>query len=198
MTNDWALVGFLPVFFVALVWIKGINFFNLRFLGRTAGCGLLGLLLYLLIPTIGSLGGDRANFLSLLHMELGAQSYGVRSVPRWVAMVAALPTLLPLIFAGIKWPSFEGEISAAGNMMTKFMFRLLHVVFLLLALVMFFELRYSPSLRLQEAPIGFLTVYYMGARCIGYFSGYILLVYGKTAAQAWEKRGPLVKELLII
>ncbi len=191
--NDWALIGFFPFFLIALVWIKGVNFFNWRFLARLAGCGFLGLLLYLLVPAIGSLGGERANFLSLLHMELSVQSFSLRMVPRWIVAVAALPTLLPLFFAGIRWPSFEGELSAAGNILTRLMFRLLHVVFLVLALSMYFDFKYSPSLRLQEAPIGFLTFYYMGALCVGYYSGYILLVFGKSAAQAWEKRGLLTR-----
>jgi tetratricopeptide (TPR) repeat protein len=188
-TNNWALIGFLPFFLVAVIWIKGISFFNVGFLARSAGCGILGLLLYLLIPAIGSLSGDRTNFWVLLHLELGAQSFGLHTVPRWIAAVAALPTILPLLFAGIKWPSFEGELSAAGSALTKLMFRLLHVVFLLLALVLFFDFKYSPSQRMAEAPVGFLTFYYMGALCIGYFSGYILLVYGKNTNQSWERRG---------
>ena len=191
--NDWALIGFFPFFLIALVWIKGVNFFNWRFLARLAGCGCLGLLLYLLIPAIGSLGAGRANFWSLLHMELGVQSFSLRMVPRWIVAVAALPTLLPLFFAGIHWPSFEGELSAAGNSLTKLMFRLLHVVFLLLALIMFFDFKYSPGLRLQEVPIGFLTFYYMGALCVGYYSGYILLVFGKNSALAWERPGALTR-----
>jgi tetratricopeptide (TPR) repeat protein len=197
-TNNWALLGFFPFFLIALVWIKGVNFFNWRFLARMTGCGFLGLLLYLLVPAIGSLGSERANFLSQLHMELGAQSFGLHMVPRWIVMVAALPTLLPLFFAGICWPSFEGEVSAAGNILTKLMFRLLHVVFLVLALSLFFDFKYSPSLRLQEAPIGFLTFYYVGALCIGYYSGYILLVFGKSTAQAWEKRGPVTKAFYLL
>jgi tetratricopeptide (TPR) repeat protein len=73
------------------------------------------------------------------------------------------------------------------------MFRLLHVVFLLLALSLFFDFKFSPSTRLQEVPIGFLTFYYMGALCIGYYSGYILLVYGKPSSHAWERGGAVTK-----
>lgn len=199
-TNNWALIWFFPLFLAAMVWIMGVNFFNGRFLGRTAGFGLLGLLLYLLIPAIASLGSERANFMAVLHMEWGAQSFGLRMVPRWIGAVAALPTLLPLLFAGFKWPSFEGELSAAGNTLTRLMFRLLHVVFLLLALVLFFDFKYSPSLRLAEAPVGFLTFYYIGALCIGYFSGYVLLVYGKDAAQGWDSRSPVtsVSNFLVV
>jgi tetratricopeptide (TPR) repeat protein len=194
-TNNWALIAFFPLFLISLVWIKGVNFFNWRFLARIIGCGFLGLLLYLLMPAVGSLGPEKAGFLTLLHMELGAQRFGLRSIPRWVALVAALPTVLPLIFASIKWPSFEGEISAAGNALTKLMFRLLHVVFLLLALIMFFDFKFSPSLRLRDEPAGFLTFYYIGALCIGYFSGYILLVYGKNSLLVWERAGGLSKML---
>ena len=50
MTNNWAMIGFFPLFLAALVWFKGLSFFNLRFLGRVALCGLAGLSLYLLLP----------------------------------------------------------------------------------------------------------------------------------------------------
>jgi len=31
ITNNWAMIGFLPLFLVALVWLKGLGFFNPRF-----------------------------------------------------------------------------------------------------------------------------------------------------------------------
>ena len=184
--NNWALIGFFPFFFIAVLWIKGLSFFNWRFVGTVAGCGLAGLLIYLLIPAIGSVR-DRENFWSLLHMELARQRFDLRLVPHWIAAVAALPTLLPLIFLGIRWPSFEGELSAAGGVLTRAMFRFLHVIFLLMALVTFFDFKYSPSVRMHEVPIGFLTFYYMGALSVGYFTGYLLLVFGRSALQSWER-----------
>src|SRR5215471_7007191 len=54
MTNNWAMIGFFPLFLTALIWIRGLNFFNLRFLGRMFLCGLAGLLLYLLLPMVQS------------------------------------------------------------------------------------------------------------------------------------------------
>jgi tetratricopeptide (TPR) repeat protein len=83
-------------------------------------------------------------------------------------------------------------------MLTKFMFRVLHVMFLLLALIMFFNLKFSPSLRLQDAPVGFLTFYYMGALCIGYYSGYILLVFGKNAGQGWENQSTITRAVNMV
>ena len=32
MANNWAMIGFFPAFFAAIVWIRGLAFFNLKFL----------------------------------------------------------------------------------------------------------------------------------------------------------------------
>ncbi|MBU6402896.1 MAG: DUF2723 domain-containing protein, partial [Verrucomicrobia bacterium] len=45
--NNWAMIGFFPAFFVAVVWIAGSRVFELRLLTRMLGFGLLGLLVYL-------------------------------------------------------------------------------------------------------------------------------------------------------
>src|SRR2546426_1378901 len=54
MANNWAMIGFFPLFLVWLVWIRGLSFFDLRFLGRMFLWGLAGLLLYLLLPILQS------------------------------------------------------------------------------------------------------------------------------------------------
>jgi tetratricopeptide (TPR) repeat protein len=196
--NNWALLGFFPIYLFSLVWIRGLaGFFNLRFLARMALCGAAGSLLYCLIPILGAAGGGQESFGSrfsyLFGCELGAESYGLKLVPGWLALLAGVPSLLPLLFASIKWPSFEGEISAAGNILTRFMFIALHVACLILALVTFFDFKYSPSVRMREQPVSFLTFYYLGALCVGYFSGYMLLVFAAIRLPAWERRHPLTK-----
>jgi tetratricopeptide (TPR) repeat protein len=196
VSNNWALLGFFPLYLIAVLWVRGFGgFFNLRFLARMFVCGLAGLPLYLLIPILGNAPGSHEDFWALLHQELGAQSYGLRVVPHWLALVAAVPTIMPLIFAAIRWPSFEGEVSPAGNILTRLMFSVLHVAFLALALVTFFDFKYSPSVRMREQPISFLTFYYTGALCVGYFSGYILLVFGVNRLQPWERQNVLTKIL---
>ena len=197
-SNNWALLGFFPLYLISLVWIRGfVAFFNLRFLARMALWGAAGALLYLLIPILGAAGGGQDSFMSrfsyLFGGELGAQSYGLKLVPGWLALLAGVPSLLPLLFAGIKWPSFEGEISAVGNILTRFMFSALHVACLALALVTFFDFKYSPSVRMREQPVSFLTFYYIGALCVGYFSGYMLLVFAAIRLPSWERRHPLTK-----
>jgi tetratricopeptide (TPR) repeat protein len=197
-SNNWALLGFFPIYLFSLVWIRGfVGFFNLRFLARMALWGVAGALLYALIPVLGAVSSGQESFSFrfgyLFGRELGAQSYGLKLVPGWLALLAGVPSLLPLLFAGIKWPSFEGEISAVGNKLTRLMFIALHVACLALALVTFFDFKYSPSVRMREQPVSFLTFYYLGALCVGYFSGYMLLVFAAIRLPAWERRHPLTK-----
>jgi tetratricopeptide (TPR) repeat protein len=195
-TNNWALLGFFPFYLIVVFCLKGVaGFFNVRFLRRMFVCGLAGLPLYLLVPKLGSSGAGHMDFWSLLHQEFGAQLYGLRLVPHWLVLVAAVPTILPLIFAAIWWPSFLGEVSPAGNVLTRRMFGFLHSAFLVLSLVVFLDFKFSPSVRMREQPISFLTFYYAGALALGYFSGYTLLIFGSTRVQIWERRTPLSKFL---
>ncbi|MGZ4964736.1 MAG: tetratricopeptide repeat protein, partial [Limisphaerales bacterium] len=73
---------------------------------------------------------------------------------------------------------------AAGIMFTNLMFRLVHIVFFGFAVVFFFDFKYSPR---QLAPFSsMLTFYYLAALSIGYFAGYILLVFGQPPAKVRE------------
>ena len=71
MTNNFAMVGFFPAFIAAIVWIRGLSFFNISFLSRMVLYGLIGLLLYLLLP--------------LLALRYNIESFGF-----WVALKANL------------------------------------------------------------------------------------------------------------
>ena len=57
------------------------------------------------------------------------------------------PTLIPLLFAAINWPSFEGELNAGAHNLTRVLFRVLHIVFLAVGVLMFFDVELSPSPR---------------------------------------------------
>lgn len=184
MTNNWALLGFFPFFLVALIWIKGTSFFNLRFLARSVGIGLIGMLPYLIMAWIASSAYAGGTFWTQLHAHLVQQRNAVFGFPRSAAIVLSIPTILALIFAGIRWPSFHGEVSAAGIMFTNFMFRLVHLVFFGFAVVFFFDFKYSPRSLAQFSSM--LTFYYLAALSIGYFAGYILLVFGQPPAKVRE------------
>lgn len=184
MTNNWALIGFFPFFLIALIWIKGVSFFNLRFIGRCVLFGLIGMLPYLIMAWVGSSAYAGGTFGSQLHAHLVQQANAVLGFPRSPAIVLSIPTVLALIFAGIRWPSFHGEVSAAGIMFTNFMFRLVHIVFFGFAVVFFFDLKYSPRMLAQFSSM--LTFYYLAALSVGYFSGYLLLVFGQPPAKVRE------------
>ena len=40
MTNSFGMIGYLPLFVAAVIWLRGLSFFNLQFLGRMTLCGL--------------------------------------------------------------------------------------------------------------------------------------------------------------
>jgi hypothetical protein len=143
--------------------------------------GCVGLLLYLYIPLFGSLGSASQSFGVLLWNEIKQQSLLLRNIPRWIPLVASLSSIAPLVCAGFHWPEVEGELSAIGHALTKVTFIAMNVLFLPVSLLLFFNWRFSTDPRAHDAPTSFLTFYYLGALSVGYYSGYILVVFGKRA-----------------
>ena len=110
VSNNWGLIGFFPCFLGALIWIKGLAFFKWKFALRLAAWGALGLLLYTLVPILGVAHHD-GGFWEILHEKLAEQRIYLTRTQRYFAAIAAVPSLIPLIFAGIYWPSSEGELN---------------------------------------------------------------------------------------
>ena len=50
ITESWMFIAFFPVFLAAIIWLKKLEFFNLRLLVRLVLCGLAGLLFFFLLP----------------------------------------------------------------------------------------------------------------------------------------------------
>jgi tetratricopeptide (TPR) repeat protein len=186
VSNNWALIGYFPLFIFSLIWIRGLSFFNIRFIFLMIFCGAIGLSLYLMEPAMAS-HRQHQNFWYLLQQEWRGQSFALQVVPRYVVLVAALATILPLLFAGVRWPSFLGEVSPVGNVLTQLMIKCLHIVFLILPLVTLTEFPFSPSARMKDMPASFLTFFYVGALAIGYFTGYFLLIFGKKGPASWGR-----------
>jgi len=191
VTNNWALIGFFPCFLLALIWIKRAQFFKWGFVLRMTGWGVAGLLLYGLIPLLGAVAGD-GSFAELLHQKLAEQYIFLTRLPRYYAAIAAVPTLIPLFFAAIKWPSSREDLAADAGSLTRGLFRVLHLVLLALGVGMFFDVGTIPTPRnlgmgvMAGAP-GFLSFYYLAALSVGYFSGYVLLVFGKDELSRWRR-----------
>ncbi len=74
IADDWGMLAFFPLFLVAVVWLRGLGIFNLRFLSRMALCGLAGMLLYLLLPALAVISGRTPfSFWELLKLNLSPQ-----------------------------------------------------------------------------------------------------------------------------
>jgi tetratricopeptide (TPR) repeat protein len=175
ITNNWAMIAFLPVLLVALVWIKGARFFNLRLLGSMAAFGGLGLLLYLVLPLWAWIQGNTSlSFWRLLRMQLGHQKLMLSIFPKYVLLLCGLSSVLPVMFMGIRWPSSLGDTSIIGAMLSQFMFRVVHLLFLIACWWVMFDPPFSP--RALGFGLPFLPFYYLGALSVGYFSGYFLLL----------------------
>ncbi len=196
VANNWALIGFFPCFLLALIWIKRQGFFNWKFVLRMTGWGALGLLLYGLMPLLGAIHHD-GGFWELLRQKWAEQHIYLTRMPRYLAFIAGVATLIPLLFAAINWPSFEGEVNAGANELSRLLFRLLHIVFLAVGALMFFDMKFSPRRLLMLAGLngvtGFLSFYYLAALSVGYFSGYVLLVFGKEMSYRWGRATGLLR-----
>ena len=196
MTNNAAMVAFFPALAVALFWIKGLSLFNFRLCLRLVLCGLAGLSLYLLLPSLQAFADTAyVDFFEALKLNLGFQKSLVFGFPRSSILLMGLTSLLPVLFIGIKWPAQFGDISAVGNALTNLMTHLIHVVFFFACIYVAFDPPFSP--RKLGFGYTFLPFYYLGALSIGYFAGYFLLVFNpwQTArpAKSWERPSKLRK-----
>jgi tetratricopeptide (TPR) repeat protein len=185
MTNNWAMIGFFPVFVVAIIWTRKLNFFNVRFLERMFLCGLAGLLFYLLLPVLAAVSHKvPVTFWQALKFNFSSQWLPVKSfftVPEVRQMVGllSLTSLLPVLLLSIRWGSSFGDNSRLGLALTSFMFHLVHAVIFGICLWVAFDPPFSP--RHLGHGSALLTFYYLAALSIGYFCGYFLLVFGKPA-----------------
>jgi len=184
MVEDWAMLGFLPVFLAAVIWIRGRNFFNLRFLRGMVLCGLAGLLICLLLPTWAVVSGKipGAYWWLALKSSLAPQyNYVLKSYFLWLIhpqlqVLLIFAYLAPLLVLSIRWQSSFGDSSRMGMALTSFMFHVVHAIILFVCIWLVFDPPFGP----RERGFG-LTFYYFIALSTGYFCGYFLLVFGKKA-----------------
>lgn len=190
ITNNPAMIAFFPVFVGALVWTRKLQFFKLRFLGRMALGGLAGLSFYLLLPTIGSLSANHTGtFWDLLQANLYSQKVILASFPRMTLLLLSLTTILPVFLLSIRWSSQFGDPSQIGAAVTSIAFHLCHLVILLAGLWMMLGPGFSPREVAATLPppcnsLTFLTLYYLAALSIGYYSGYLLLISRAVATRS--------------
>ncbi len=197
LANNWAMLGFFPLFVAAVVWIRGLRFFNLRFLRRLLLCGLLGMAFYFLLPVLAVTSGKvPLTFWEALKANLSPQYQLLKTIfllclhPQlhlgYLALFLAY--LIPLFVLAIRWGSSFGDQSPIGTVLTSFLFHLACVAFLGFTIWMAFDPPFSPRHLSLGAPL--LTLYYLGALSIGYFSGYFLLIFGTAPVSRFPTARP--------
>ncbi len=202
ITNNWGMVGFLPLFCVALLWTARMQLFQEGLPLKLARNALVGLSLYLLLPVAAVLSGSGENFLDVLMANLGLQKSFLSSLfsQRLMVLVMASTAIVPLLLVSIRWPASFGDTNAAASAITTALLRLVHFLFLAVCIYVAFDHVVSPR-KLVNLPqitgIGapFLTFYYLGALSTGYFLGYLLLLSGKEEIRKWQKPSELSKAL---
>ena len=183
MAENWAMVGFLPLFIGAILWIRGLSFFNFSFLRRMVLGGLVGMLFYLLLPLLAA--GSHTVELSVwqaLKLNLTAQwtvvkMFFTNQSVRHTLLLLSPASLLPVFVLAIRWTSSFGDNSKLGQALASFMFHIVHAIILFVCIWVAFDPPIGP--RHEGLGLPFLTFYYLGALSVGYFTGYFLLIFGK-------------------
>ena len=71
LADNWALLGFIPLFLMAIIWLKKLSFFRFDFLGGMTLWGLAGLVFFLLLPLVAKLSANyHVSFWEELHDNL--------------------------------------------------------------------------------------------------------------------------------
>jgi len=194
MTQNWAMIGFLPVFVGAVIWIRGLSFFNLRFIKWMVLCGLAGMLFYLLLPLLAVASHQESfTFWQALKLNLAAQlsmvkTFFIQPEVRKTVFLLSPASLLPVLMMAIRWRASFGDSSKIGLALASFMFHVIHAILLFVCVWVAFDSPFSP--RHLGFGLPFLTFYYLGALSIGYYSGYFLLVFSGKPHSRRQDRSP--------
>jgi len=188
MADDWALSGFLPFFLLALVWSKGVEFFHPIFLTRALLCSLAGATLYLFLPVVNliSHANSQLTFWHCLQANLRLDWMTIKTIAnpdmRYNLGIISLTSVLPVFLLSIRWPESFGDSSRIGMTVSRISFDIVHIMVLGVCLWIMFDPPFSPSsLSLVNSPG--LMFYFLSALSIGYYSGYLLLVFGRWAGR---------------
>jgi tetratricopeptide (TPR) repeat protein len=190
-----AITAFFPLFIVAIIWVRGLAFFNVQFLIRMFLFGLAGFLLLLIYRLASVLGAEFPTpFWEAIKFSMGMQIEVLRVYWGCVTnpgqylsdlMVPILISLMPLLVMSVRWKF--GDNSRIGSSLASLMFHTIHAIFLGVCVWLVFDPPFSP----REKGLG-LPLYYLIALSAGYYAGYFLLVFGRRRPRASDSPPALV------
>lgn len=184
IAESWMFVGFFPLFLVAVIWLKKLEFFKAGFLIRMALGGALGLAFIFLLPLVAKFTADfkiglwesikpalRNNWLLLKSIK--------QSDVRTNFALASLSSLLPLLLISFRWSTGFGDSSRIGMALTRLMVHLVHGAIFTVCVWVLFGPAFSAGQLLGGTC---LSLNFISALCVGYCCGYFLLVFSRKPA----------------
>ena len=183
MADNWAMLGFLPLFIVALIWLRGFEFFRLQFLARMALAGLASLIVVLLVLPVSAKfsAGFSVGFWEMLKPALRMDWLVIKAISigqvRHDLLLMSVTTFLPILVMSIRWSANFGDSSSMGTLLANYMFHVIHAVIFGVCVWVMFDPPFSPTTLANGTPA--LTFYLLSALAIGYYAGYFLLIFGK-------------------
>jgi tetratricopeptide (TPR) repeat protein len=208
MSENFAMIGFLPLLLAALIWVRGLSFFNLHFLTRLFLCGVAGTSLYFLLPTTAVLLGHqpgsawwpmiKASLFPQLHVF---KHFFDNGGARDNFYLITLTTLLPVLLMSLRWAPASGDGSKLGTALTGLMIHAMYAVMLGICVWGAFDPPFSArhlgaGMGYLGSDIGFLSFYYLAALSVGYFTGYFLLISKPVSGRSSRRRNsPASKSL---
>jgi tetratricopeptide (TPR) repeat protein len=204
MADTWVLIALFPAFVIAMIWIRGHGFFQLRFLARLFLCVLAGLLFYLYFPLLhlrtGGLFWQTLKSNAMTQIQQVIMIY--RNAPHHLQFLLVLTSLLPILVIGIRWRSQFGDSSPLGTALTTWIFHLTHAVLLGVCIWAAFDPGFS--IRDEQGKFPFLDfnrdqmlpLYFLGALSIGYLAGYFLLVFKLLAPRGYRSEATVLPRIL--
>jgi Flp pilus assembly protein TadD len=193
MTEDWAFVGFAPVFLAALIWLKKLEFFSVRFLTRIILWGLAGLLFFFLLPLVAKCTADfKVGIWEAMRMNIRGDWMAVKSIKigavRASLAQASLSTLLPVLLMSLRWSASFGDNSRMGTVLASNMFHFVQAAVFSVCVWVMFDSPFSPQQLLGSSA---LPLTFLSALSIGYAWGYFLLVFSRPPAPTRRNPNPL-------
>jgi tetratricopeptide (TPR) repeat protein len=192
VTTNYAMIAFFPACLVALVWFMQEAAFEPGVWLRLLGCGIAGLLGYLILPAAGVIMGNMPyDFWHHLRLEFAFQKGALLAVPRWLVFLLALQSVVPVLLMGIRWRAAQGDTNPAGARLAVFVMRFMHILMWAVCVSVFLDFKWGP--RQLGAGSSWLPLYYLAALGAGYYTGYLLLIFQTQVAQPWERKGPAIR-----
>jgi len=222
VANNWGMLCFLPCLVLVVIGFRLLQFFkheSLRTRMSWARCsqflqprlllglgllGLAGLSLFLLLPLVQALSPDPPlSFGKALRTQAGFYGSGIQHCynqflknNREVGLLLALTSLLPVLVMSVRWRRFSTDDRSAFGL-GSVIFLISYAGLLIVCLWAAFDPFYSPFQisRRIGFPLPFLLLYYLSALSIGYYSGFLLLMFRAGSGHDQPGPGPLQQVL---